>query len=69
MTVGLKVTDLDDISDTDSKVISVGNGPPTVHIDTPDPSLTWKVGDTIPFSATATDLQDGTLPASAYAGH
>ena len=30
VTVGLKVTDLDDIADTDSKVISAGNSPPTV---------------------------------------
>src|SRR4029077_6765102 len=66
VTVGLKVTDLDDISDTDSKVISAGNAPPTVHIDTPDPSLTWQVGDTVPFSATGSDAQDGTLPPSAY---
>ena len=31
----------------------------------PASSLTWKVGDPIPFAGGATDAQDGTLPASA----
>jgi hypothetical protein len=34
-------------------------------IDTPAPSRTWAVGDSIAFSGHATDTQDGTLPASA----
>ena len=41
------------------------NTPPTPVIDTPAASLTWKVGDQIPFTGHATDPQQGTLPASA----
>ncbi len=41
------------------------NQPPTPVIDTPPPTLTWKVGDTISFSGHATDPEQGTLPASA----
>ncbi len=42
-----------------------GNNPPTPTIDTPSSSFTWKVGDVINFSGSATDPEDGTLPASA----
>jgi hypothetical protein len=45
--------------------ITAGNTAPTAVIDSPTSSLTWKVGDTITFSGHATDVQDGTLPASA----
>ncbi len=41
------------------------NQPPTPVIDTPPPTLMWKVGDTISFSGHATDPEQGTLPASA----
>src|SRR5205809_832189 len=37
---------------------------PTPTIATPPSSLTWKVGDLISFSGSATDPQDGTLPSS-----
>jgi PKD repeat protein/glucose/arabinose dehydrogenase len=37
---------------------------PTPTITTPPSSLTWKVGDLISFSGSATDPQDGTLPSS-----
>lgn len=60
----LRVTDSQGASDTDSVVITVGNTPPTATILTPAPSTTWKVGDVITFSGSATDAQDGTLPAS-----
>jgi hypothetical protein len=39
--------------------------PPTAVIDTPSPSLTYAVGDSIAFSGHATDVQDGALPPSA----
>ena len=42
-----------------------GNTPPTPTIASPSSSLTWKVGDTVSFSGSATDTQDGNLPASA----
>ena len=63
-TASLRVTDSKGASDTDSVTISVGNAPPTATINTPAAGTTWKVGDTISFSGSATDLQDGPLPAS-----
>jgi hypothetical protein len=45
--------------------ITAGNTPPTATINTPAAGTTWKVGDVIGFSGSATDPQQGTLPASA----
>jgi PKD repeat protein len=64
-TATLKVTDPNGATDTDSVTITVGNTRPTAVINTPTPGTTWKVGDVISFSGSATDAQDGTLPASA----
>jgi glucose/arabinose dehydrogenase len=61
----LRVTDDQGASDTASVTVTVGNTAPTAVIDSPTASLTWKVGDQIPFSGHATDPQDGTLPATA----
>ncbi len=61
----LTVTDNHGLSSTDAVAITVGNTAPVVTIDTPTPSLTWKIGDTIQFSGHATDADDGSLPASA----
>ena len=44
---------------------SATNTAPVPVVTAPASTLTWKVGDTINFSGTATDTQDGTLPASA----
>jgi glucose/arabinose dehydrogenase len=64
-TASLRVTDSLGASDIDSVTISVGgNTPPTAVITTPAAGTTWKVGDVINFSGSATDAQDGTLPAS-----
>ena len=60
----LRVTDDQGATDTASVTITAGNTAPTAVIDSPASTLTWKVGDTIPFSGHATDPQDGTLPAS-----
>jgi glucose/arabinose dehydrogenase len=60
----LRVTDNHGASSTDAVAITVGNTPPVVTIDTPVPSLTWKVGDTIKFSGHATDGEDGSVPTS-----
>src|SRR4029079_8616431 len=51
-------------TDTAHITISPGNSPPVPVIDTPDPSLTWKVGDDIAFSGHATDAEDGAIPAA-----
>jgi glucose/arabinose dehydrogenase len=64
-TASLKVTDAGGSSDTDSITITVGNTPPTAVITAPAAGTTWKVGDVITFSGSATDAQDGALPASA----
>ena len=63
-TPSLRVTDSGGASATATTTISVGNTAPAAVIDTPGPSLTWRVGDTIAFSGHATDAQDGTLPAT-----
>jgi glucose/arabinose dehydrogenase len=64
-TATLRVTDGQGLSDTDAVTVTVGNTPPTATINTPTAGTTWKVGDQISFSGSATDPQDGTLPASA----
>ena len=61
----LRVTDDQGASDTATVTITAGNTAPTAVIDMPSPTLAWKVGDTIPLSGHATDVQQGTLPASA----
>jgi PKD repeat protein len=63
-TASLRVTDNQGASDTDSVTITVGNTPPTATINTPAAGTTWRVGDTISFSGSATDQRDGPLPAS-----
>jgi PKD repeat protein/glucose/arabinose dehydrogenase len=61
----LRVTDSQGASDTDSVTITVGNTAPTATIVTPAAGTTWRVDDVINFSGSATDAQDGALPASA----
>jgi glucose/arabinose dehydrogenase len=60
----LTVTDDRGATDTTAVTITVGNTPPTAVFDSPSAGLTWKVGDTFPFSGHATDPQDGSLPAT-----
>ena len=62
--VGLKVTDPDGASATDTVAISAGNTPPVPTITAPLSNRKWAVGDPIAFRGSATDAQDGTLPAS-----
>ena len=61
----LRVTDNHGASATDAVVISVGNTKPTATIEAPTPGTTYRVGQVIAFSGSATDPQQGTLPASA----
>jgi CSLREA domain-containing protein len=65
---GLAVTSHNDGAVTTAKFDNVRitkSLPPTPTISSPATSLTWKVGDTINFSGSATDAEDGALPASA----
>jgi hypothetical protein len=64
-TVSLRVTDPLGAISTSSIVITAGDSPPTATILSPAPAFTWKVGDTINFSGSATDAKDGALPATA----
>jgi glucose/arabinose dehydrogenase/PKD repeat protein len=63
--VGLRVTDSRGASDTLDQTleISAGNVPPSATISAPSSATTWKVGDTIPFFGSATDEDEGALPA------
>jgi PKD repeat protein len=64
-TVRLRVTDSKSASSVSSPItINAGNDPPVPHIASPAAAFTWKVGDPINFSGSATDNQDGTEPAS-----
>jgi PKD repeat protein len=64
-TASLRVTDILGASNTDSVNITVGNTAPTATINAPPAGTTWRVGDVITFGGSATDAQDGALPASA----
>ncbi|TCO54365.1 LamG-like jellyroll fold domain-containing protein [Actinocrispum wychmicini] len=61
----VRVTDPGGQSDVAGRQIFAGTTPPTATIATPTPTLTWAVGDTVTFSGSATDAEDGPLPASA----
>jgi glucose/arabinose dehydrogenase len=63
--VGVRVTDEKGESDTAFTQIFAGTTAPTAAINAPDPLATWKVGDTITFNGSATDAEEGPLPASA----
>ncbi len=64
-TATLRVTDPSGASGTSSVTITAGNTPPVPVIGSPAAGTTWKVGDVITFSGHATDVQSGTLGASA----
>ena len=64
VTVGLKVTDPGAEFGTDTVVVSVANTPPVPAIAAPAVGTTWKVGDQIAFSGSATDAEDVTVPAT-----
>jgi glucose/arabinose dehydrogenase len=65
-TARLRVTDSQGAADlSDPLTITAGETPPTATISTPAPGTTWRVGQTISFSGSATDAQDGGLPAAA----
>ena len=64
-TAALRVTDGHGAVSTPATVrISAGNTSPTARITAPDAGTTWQPGDPITFAGSASDAQDGTLPAS-----
>ena len=64
-TVSVRVSDPLGAKNVASVTITAGNTPPVPTISAPSPQLTWRVGDTISFSGSASDAQDGALPPSA----
>ncbi|WP_034592529.1 carbohydrate-binding protein [Hamadaea tsunoensis] len=60
----LKVTDPQGLSGTASLVVTVGNTAPTVTLQTPADGQLFSFGDTIPFTVTASDPEDGTVDCS-----
>jgi len=64
-TAKLRVSDSKGATGDASVVINVGgNTAPVANIAAPTAALKWKVGDVIAFSGSASDAQDGPLPAS-----
>ena len=64
-TVTLRVTDSSAAFDEDTVTITAGSGPPNPTMTSPAAGTTWGVGQSIAFSGSATDVEDGNLPASA----
>ena len=59
----LRVTDGPGATSVGAVVVNAGNNsPPVPVINTPGSAFTWRVGDLVSFSGSATDPQDGTLP-------
>lgn len=64
VTVRLRVSDPAGLAEVAAVVVSPGNSAPTVTIDAPLTTLAWKVGDVVAFAASASDPEDGSMPAS-----
>ncbi|MBP2331193.1 glucose/arabinose dehydrogenase [Kibdelosporangium banguiense] len=61
----VRVSDPGGLNDVATKRIFAGTTPPTVSIGSPAASFSWAVGDVVNFSGSATDAEEGALPASA----
>jgi glucose/arabinose dehydrogenase len=68
-TARLRVSDLGGLVDTATIRILVGTSAPVPKIKLGAGAQNWVVGQTITYSGTATDPQDGALPASALSWH
>ena len=64
--VGLRVADGHGHTASTTLQVQPGNNAPVLGTVTPGPALTWAVGDTVSFSAEATDPEDGLLAASQF---
>ncbi|MEU1604400.1 RICIN domain-containing protein [Micromonospora matsumotoense] len=60
-TATLTVRDPQGATGTNSVTVSVGNTAPTVTINSPGDGSLFSFGDTVPFSITVTDPEDGTV--------
>ena len=63
----LTVTDPLFLTDTLTLSIQAGNTPPTANTTSPPANSHYDIGDTISFSGTASDAQDGAIPPSSMA--
>ncbi|HET6483869.1 MAG TPA: PQQ-dependent sugar dehydrogenase [Actinoplanes sp.] len=63
-TATLKVTDPTGLTATASVPITVGNTAPTVTLTTPADGALFSFGDTVPFTVTVSDPEDGTIDCS-----
>lgn len=63
-TASLQVTDNHGASSRASVTVIAGDTPPRPVITSPASTFTWKVGDPIAFTGSATDTEDGTIPAT-----
>ncbi|GII34852.1 glycosyl hydrolase [Planotetraspora mira] len=57
----LTVRDPQGLTGTASLVVSVGNTAPTVNLNTPTNGTLFAFGDTVPYSVTVSDPEDGTI--------
>jgi glucose/arabinose dehydrogenase len=64
-TIALRVVDPGNLSDVETRTVSVGNSPTGV-ISMPAAGSRYTAGDTIAYSGSGTDPEDGALPASAF---
>jgi PKD repeat protein len=60
----LTVTDPTGLTATASLVVTVGNTAPTVNLTTPSDGTLFSFGDTVPFTVSASDPEDGTVDCS-----
>jgi glucose/arabinose dehydrogenase/PKD repeat protein len=63
-TARLRVTDSGGLTDVKSATITTSGAPPAAAIQSPAATLAWSVGQTISFSGSATDPEDGILAAA-----
>ena len=63
--VGVRVRDPGGLTADARTRVLAGSTAPTPVITSPATGFTWAVGDPIPFAGSATDVEDGALPASA----
>ncbi len=60
----LRVTDPGGLTGTASLVVTVGNAAPTINLTTPGNGQLFNFGDTVPFTVTVSDPEDGTINCS-----